>query len=78
MNRSEQRRFVRELCSNVLKSVLLKSDRWPEGWDGHELRALLEEAFRDANVGLCTSTPRCAHLRRRRSFRNECIVRNLP
>src|SRR3990167_1436659 len=43
MTRSEQKKFVRELCFNVMHSILVK--KLPEEWDGHELRRYIADKF---------------------------------
>lgn len=52
MTRAEQRRFVKELASNVTAEVIgqIDSGKLPENWDGHELRELLA-----INFDLCRS-----------------------
>lgn len=83
MNKAKQRAFVRGLAKNVVAGVLKESDRWPEDWDGHELRALLADAFTDANCGLCAKRAGRVYQRspmerrRRADYEHEKYARNI-
>lgn len=88
MTKAEKRKFVRSLMNRMRDELLERSDRWPEEWDGHELRALIEEIAMSSNSGQCSSPygnkcypgrrPDASDKRRRRAFENECATRNLP
>lgn len=67
MNKSERRRFLRELIRNVKADLILSSDQ--NTWDGFELRWLAAEHFNRAAYG--------SHSRRKRAYNNEVIVRDL-
>ncbi len=43
MKKSDQRRIIREVMNSAKKSLLEKSARIPENWDGHELRHLCRD-----------------------------------
>jgi hypothetical protein len=63
--------FVNELVENVRRDLIRDCEKWPEEWDGHELRRLIARQFQQAVIG---SWP----LGRARAFENECRVRGLP
>lgn len=72
MDRNERRKFVSDLIENVEQSILARLDDMPDEWNGIELRQYIAESF----------TARCQPSRfvpsaRKRSYRNEVLVRNL-
>lgn len=74
MTRREQKRIVRELIAGITKTVLAKADKWPEDWDGHELRCLV----RDAAAGcVCGGVMADTNNQRAKNYRNVCLVENL-
>lgn len=86
MTRDEQMAFVGELIENVRRGILENAKKWPEHWDGHQLRALIAEAFSDANCGQCSGHSRlcgespaeyAARKRRRREYENDVLTANL-
>lgn len=84
MNAKEKREFIKSLCNRIRDDLVAKVPEMPEEWDGHELRALLEDAAIGANLGQCTSKAgrtiypyREYDKKRRKAFENECAVRDL-
>lgn len=77
MTKAQQRKLVRGLCRNTLRSLLETSSRWPSEWDGHELRALIADRFALNNFGACDPR-RKSNKARRRAYLNSLIVLNLP
>ena len=71
MTHREQKRFIRELCKNVEKSLLDNVKKHPLTWDGHELRRLIAERFKQADFGDGLEGARG------RAYRNDVIVNNL-
>lgn len=45
MTRRDQKRLFREFLNQMRDSILERSDKWPDDWDGHELRELASYAF---------------------------------
>lgn len=47
MNKNEQKVFVKDIAANVLSEVLalIRKDRIPRTWDGHELRCFLADRY---------------------------------
>lgn len=77
MNKDDKKKFVQELTSNIVQEIIkhIDDDRVPDGWDGHELRVLLADAFdRSARMSLIRTEPRRG---RSRDYHNEVRVRNL-
>lgn len=82
MNAKDKRRFIRELCNRIRDEMISKVANMPEEWDGHELRALLEDFAKESNFGACTSAAgramyqyRRTDRKRRKAYENECMVR---
>lgn len=71
MTHREQKRFIRELVKNVQKSLLENVSKHPVSWDGHELRRLIAERFKQADFGTGLEGARG------RAYRNDVIVNNL-
>lgn len=70
MTLAEKVRFVEELTSHVKQSLIEQAEKWPEEWDGHELRRLVARRFQLAVFGTMART-------RLRAFNNECLIRHL-
>lgn len=73
MTRREQKKFVRSLTRSVAASVVqhINDGKIPDGWDGHELRALLAEKFhREAESPSFTG-------KRKSEFKNHVLVNYL-
>lgn len=62
--------FIRDLTSNVVKSILAKVPEMPAEWDGHELREYLADEFA-RNRSALMREPRS---RRLRDYRNTVNV----
>lgn len=45
MTKAEKRKLVRSLSNGIRDRVLREIDRYPEEWDGHELRLRLAELW---------------------------------
>lgn len=69
MTTKEKQKFIRDLTKSVVCGIIEKCDKMPNEWDGHELRRLIADKFANET----TSMPPA----RIRSFRNECLTRNL-
>ena len=69
MTRREQRKFIKEHASRVLDDILTDAHKFPEEWDGFELRLLMAEVFARQVQSLDGF--------RLRKYRNEAMVRNL-
>jgi hypothetical protein len=76
MTRSQQRRLLRTFVNQVRDHLLAQSDRWPEDWDGHELRELAAQAFDWERTPIMRHGLR-ADRRRLRACSNEIITRQL-
>lgn len=74
MKKNEQKRFIRELMGNITKDLLAKADRWPEHWDGHELRCLIRDTAALCVMGAMEDK----RSRRYKDYENECVNRSLP
>jgi len=71
MTHAEQKRFIRGLCKNVQQSLLANVSKHPLTWDGHELRRLIAERFKQADFGTGLEGARG------RAYRNEVLVKNI-
>lgn len=74
MTPKEQKAFVRNLMNSIRNTVLSHADKWPEGWDGHELRWLVTEAV-EHNAGAKHLTPK--RDRRYKDYANVGLNENL-
>lgn len=45
MKKTEQRKIVNTLIKEIRADLLDNSDKWPEEWDGHELKELVASKF---------------------------------
>ena len=75
MTREEPAQFVSELADSLVREIVGRIDRVPEGWDGHELRCLFAEKAKAAAWG--TEIRRHPHGKRARDYRNEVITKCL-
>jgi hypothetical protein len=70
MTHTDQANFILELCNSVRDKLVLNVHNHPEDWDGHELRQLISDAFKDA-----------AYIpmdrKRMKEYKNTVIVNNL-
>jgi hypothetical protein len=73
MTRVEQIKFIEAICDDVVRELkfTVHADKIPSEWDGHELRELIKDRF--AMVSLNTLQGK-----RKRDYKNHCIVNNLP
>ena len=70
MTLGEQVTFVQGLIENVRKDLLRDCEKWPEHWEGHELRRFIARRFDQVVTGTWRKG-------QARDFNNECTVRNL-
>lgn len=68
MNKTQQRRFVRELIANVRKDLLRQLPLVPDTWDGHELRQWIADRFQESSWSLKEDR------RRYRDYRNTVLT----
>ena len=75
MNTAEKTKFVADLCGAVVADITAKIEagKIPAEWDGHELRALLDEKFH----GEAARSLALMRGKRLRDFKNTVIVDNL-
>ena len=71
MTRYDQCDFILTLIRNVKEQILSNLNKYPEEWDGIELRWLIANKFSEV------VNPRMGSRSRKRTFNNECIVKNL-
>jgi len=72
MTREEQRLFVEDLTRTILAGLLTRADKWPEKWDGHELRCLVALAADvHTRISAIKQDPRGE---RARAFRNDILT----
>jgi len=45
MKKEEQRQFIRKLIKTVKKDILEETKKYPDNWDGHELRERIKDHF---------------------------------
>ena len=67
---AEKVRFVEELVENVKRDLIRYCEKWPEEWDGHELRRLVSQRFQSVVMGQMGRG-------RTQDYENEVIVRGL-
>ena len=70
MEKKEQRQFINELVDNVKAEIL--QYKYPETWDGIELRWLIKEKFKQVVFGGYGDK----RTKRYKNFENDCIVNN--
>lgn len=65
-------RFVREHTASVVKRLIESADKWPEHWDGHELRRLMADYYEEsARISAPMENKRAS---RRRDYENARIT----
>jgi hypothetical protein len=69
--------FCRELIANVQAEILANVDRFPEEWDGHELRRYIADRFEAATISLRRDRMDPRYQSRMRNYRNAVNVNNL-
>jgi hypothetical protein len=72
MTREEQKELLTNFCNQMRDAMLARADRWPEAWDGHELRELAAVAFDRERTRLMREDKK-----RAKAARNEMVVNNL-
>ena len=73
MTKRKQRALLRAIMRNMSTYLIAQSDRWPEIWDGHELRELIYmQAERER-----TTLMRESRSYRRRDCQNYAIINRL-
>jgi len=78
MNKTEKKRFIRELISSTQQRILENVTEMPEQWDGIELRQYIAEKFLYASLFTPNEIRLRPHLKRRKKdYENEVITRNL-
>ena len=73
MTQNEQEKFIDELFKNVKEEVLLRAAKFPENWDGIELRWFCRDKFDGVVWGRHSDKRK----KRYRDYENHCIVNNL-
>jgi hypothetical protein len=76
MTKAEKRKFINDLIDGGKAAILAKLDAMPDHWDGIELRRLIGDYF-DAQANW-PQTGRTPYVARRRAYKNDCAVLNLP
>jgi hypothetical protein len=51
MTKTERKRFIKELVSSVQKDLLYESGKYPDSWDGIELRWHIADVFSQVCFG---------------------------
>lgn len=77
MTKDEQAAFVTSMTDGIRKEITtaIRAGRIPPEWNGHELRMLLAEKFRDAaGMSVLKIYPRS---KRTKDYRNTVIINNL-
>lgn len=72
MDREKQKKLLVEFCNSMRDAMLARADKWPEEWDGHELRELAAYAF-----GCERSRLMQENKKRAKAALNDIIVNNL-
>jgi hypothetical protein len=74
MTKEKKEALLQELVTRVLDEMLAHSDKWPEEWDGFELRWLAETAF---SYEAPSRTRASGHAKRYKEFKNILNTKNL-
>lgn len=45
MTKRQQKQLLRMFCNQIRDALLARADKWPDEWDGHDLRELAAYAF---------------------------------
>lgn len=75
MDKIQQIEFINELIENVKRDVLSKCNKFPEHWDGRELRWYIADKFNDAQFK--SKEDQVTMRARIRNFKNDVLVDNL-
>jgi hypothetical protein len=73
MSKSQKEIFINDLMNSIKKDLLKNIDKYPESWDGIEIRWLIEE-FCNGIVWKGVIDKRS---KRYKDYRNEIICNNL-
>jgi len=73
VNRQEQEHFITELIDNVKQDILKESPKYPDTWDGIELRWRIADVFGQVVFGDTGKRKGKRYL----DYRNTVIVENL-
>lgn len=71
MNKAERAKFIIDLVNNVKKDLLKENSKYPNNWDGHELRFRIADAFSDVVMHNVTTKKRI------KDYKNFCLVNGL-
>ena len=74
MNKKEQRKFITQLMNNIKKDLQKEVSKYPDNWDGFELRMRIKDAAADA---LMFNVKEYPFNKRYKAYKNEVLVRNL-
>ena len=72
MTKEEQQQLLSNFIDDVRAALLRRSERWPDNWDGFELRWLAEAAFKQE-----APEHKRMGVKRFREFKNDYIVNDL-
>jgi hypothetical protein len=73
-----KRALLINLCDSVRDTLLARADKWPDTWDGHEIRELIAYAFEhERTLTRKGGRPDRTKVRRKREALNDIIVNNL-
>jgi hypothetical protein len=72
MNYAVKIAFIAQLVGNVQDEIIKKTDKFPENWDGIELRWYIADKFSDVVMGSYDKRSK-----RYKDYENEVLVNNL-
>ena len=72
MNKKEREQFLRTLIKNCKADLLKDNKKYPDNWDGHELRQRVKDVFGQV---VWKGTEMTGS--RKRDYNNEVIVKGL-
>lgn len=72
MNLPEKDKFVHQIVNDLKNEILMRVDRMPEEWDGHEIRQFVADYY-TGNYLVSTALSG----KRKRDYKNTCLVDNL-
>jgi phage gp37-like protein len=65
-------KLVQDILSDLTGEILKKVDKWPENWDGHEIRQFIADYY-EMHYIFGTSLKG----KRKAEYKNTCLVDNL-
>lgn len=71
MTKHERARFITDLMDAMKSSIIKNSERFPENWDGYEIRQYIQ-GFVTENAIFRPMDPK-----RAKAYRNDVLVNNL-